>query len=193
MLISFHKKDDKRRPSSVCTGNYETKTALLNSTFRCHTLYTKWRTTPVLKLIVFKGLTWHHFIWVSTAGELDWSLIPLWHCFYHFFHSDVTRTGWGEGQEKRQDVVFKMLTRPSHILQMCTHISLSSCSPMPGYYYFHKASKKKNDKPMEKLSGGLVCNHGHGQIVFRSSMTLIIKPRTAFFFFLLIGQNWLCS
>lgn len=36
---------------------------------------------------------------------------------------------------------------------------------------------------MEQLSGGLVCNHGHGQIVFRSSMALITELRTAFFSF----------
>ena len=41
---------------------------------------------------------------------------------------------------------------------------------------------------MEKLSGGSVCNHGHGQIVFRSSMALIIKLRTAFFSLCSLGK-----
>lgn len=32
----------------------------------------------------------------------------------------------------------------------------------------------KKDELMEKLSGSLVCNRGHGEIVFRSSMIRII-------------------
>lgn len=79
-----------------------------------------------------------------------------------------------------------MLTRPWHILQMCTHFSLSSCSLTPGSDYFHKA--RRNGKLIEKLSGGLVGNHGHGQIVFRSSATLIIKLWTAFFSFCSLGK-----
>lgn len=47
---------------------------------------------------------------------------------------------------------------------------------------------EKNDKLMEKLSGGSVCNHGHGQIVFRSSMALIVKLRTAFFSLCSLGK-----
>ncbi len=41
---------------------------------------------------------------------------------------------------------------------------------------------------MEELSGGLVCNHGHGQIVFRSSMARIIKLRTAFLSLCSLGK-----
>lgn len=41
---------------------------------------------------------------------------------------------------------------------------------------------------MEKLSGGSVCTRGHGQIVFRSSMALIIKLRTAIFSFCSLGK-----
>ena len=69
----------------------------------------------------------------------------------------------------------------------CAHTSRSALvHPRQGAITFIKP--EKNDKLMEKLSGAPVCNHGHGQIVFRSSMALIIKLRTAFPSFCSLGK-----
>ena len=132
------------------------------------------------------------------AAWLDWSFYSsvTENCFYHFFHSDVTRTSWAEGRErsplKRQDTVFRKLTRPSHILQMCTHISLSSCSPTPGCYYFHKGRKKKRQADgATKWWLGLQSWSWPDcfQVINGSNH----RASDCLLFFHFIGQNWLCS
>lgn len=99
--------------------------------------------------------------------------LPLW-CNVHW----LSRCHGKVNSEKARLQYLDCFTRPSHVLQ--NH-------PLrPGCYYFHKA--RKNVKLMEKLSVGLVCNHGHGQIVFRASMDLITNLQTALFSFCSLGK-----
>lgn len=58
----------------------------------------------------------------------------------------------------------------------------------PGHHYSHKVGGKSPDKLMEKVSVGSVCNHGHGQIVFRSSADLISNLQTVLFSFCSLGK-----